>query len=315
MGAASSNNLTSQLNVYSQEALQQFIASMPNFALFTRLFDTEIANGGQALVTRIPNTYFNAPNDLTQGWNDISASAATKTLTLGIKNYSEKFNELEWATLTENNLRNWFLPQMVGQLANGIVVDAINNVTSSVFTTTITVASSSAFGITGSTSLAQASTYLTQNEIPLEGRYAIVAPSVNQALMSGLVYQVFDAEASKGAIQSNKVKKLADFDLAVYPRFQNATTPQGGSKYSSGDKLIGLCGNKEGLIAAVRQPVEINVGTVWSSNATDPTSGLSLQVRLQYDGSVPVWRLAVVSVWATAAGNPYAIIPILTQSV
>jgi hypothetical protein len=314
MSNVTSNNLTSQLNVYSQEALAQFIATMPNFGMFTERFDTEIANGGQNLVTRIPNTQFNSANDLTQGWADISASAQTITIPLGIKNYSEAFNELEWATLTEANLRSWFLPQMATQLANSITVDALNKVTSSYYTNTVTVSTSSLFAITGAASLAQAATILSNNEIPENGRYAVVTPTIKQALMAGQIYQTFAAENTNGALVDNRVRRLADFDLTTYARFYNATLPQGGDKYSSKDKLVGVAGNKQGLLAAVRQPVEINAGTTWSSNAADPSSGLSLQVRLMYDPSKPVWRFAVVSVWGTAQGNPNAIVPIITQS-
>lgn len=308
------NNLTSLLNVYSQEALTQFIANMPKLDLFVRNFDSEIANGGQALVTRLPNTMFqSAPADLTNGWNDESASATPITITLGLKARSEKFDELQWATLTDSNIRNWFLPQLAQQMANDVVVSAISNVTASVFTNTITVATSSLFTITGSTSLQKASTILSNNEVSEAGRYAIVAPSIHQALMAGQVYQTFTKNVNE-VLDTNNVKVLSDFTLAKYARFYGATNPQGGAKYSGGDKLIGIAGVKEGIVAAIRQPVPINAGTTFSSNATDPTSGISLQVRLSYDPSSPVWRLATLSCYGTAAGNPLGIVPILTQS-
>lgn len=314
MANLTTNNVAATLNIYAQEALDQFIATMPSFNLFNKLFDSEIANGGQALITRIPNTYFNSVNDLTQGWSDISASVSNITISLQIGNYSEIFDELQFATLTDANIRNWFMPQMAQQLANGIVVNAINNVNTSSYGNYISVNSSSLFSITGSTSLASASAALDNLEIPQEGRYAIVTPTINQALMAGQIYNVYDAENSKGALQRNSVKELAGFQLSRYARFSGATAPQGGAKVSGQGGLVGICGNAQGIVAAVRQPVEINYGTTWSANAVDKSSGLSLQVRLMYDQSKPVWRLAVVSVYGTAQGNTSAIIPIVTKS-
>jgi hypothetical protein len=303
------------LSIYAQDALNQYIASMPKFDLFVRSFDTEIANGGQSLVTRLPNTSFaSTPADLTQGWNDETASASPITITLGLKARSEKFDELQWATLTDTNIRNWFMPQLAQQTANDVVVNAINNVTTSFYTNKISVPTSSMFAITGALSLQQASTILSNNEMPETGRYAIVTPTINQALSAGQVYQVFSKNVNE-VLDSNSVRQLSDFTLAKYARFFGATLPQGGSKYSTGtDKLVGIAGVKEGIVAAVRQPVPINAGTTFSANAVDPTSGLSLQVRLSYDPSSPVWRLAVLSAYGTAQGNPNAIVPIVTQS-
>jgi hypothetical protein len=314
MSALTQNKLASQLNVYSQIALDQYIASMPKIDLFVKSFDSEIQNGGQSVFTRLPNTSFaSAPADLTQGWNDETASAALIQINLGLNARSEKFNELDWATLTDTNIRNWFLPQLAAQTANDVVVSAINNVTSSVFTNTLSVPSSSQFAITGAFSLQQASTKLSNNEMPEVGRYAIFTPAIHQALMAGQVYQTFTKNVNE-VLDANNVRVLSDFITAKYARFFGASLPQGGSKYSKNDKLVGIAGVSQGLVAAIRQPVAINAGTTFSSNAVDPTSGISLQVRLSYDPSSPVWRLAVLSLYGTAAGNPLGIIPIITQS-
>jgi len=105
------------------------------------------------------------------------------------------------------------------------------------------------------------------------------------------------------------------FDLYKYARLSGSTKPLGGDSYTGGDKLIGFAGNSNGLVAAVRAPVDVNNGLVQSATAVDPSSGLSIQTRLVYDVSKPVWRLATVSVFGTAAGNKNAIVPIITQSV
>ena len=56
MSAVSNNSLQGYLAVYAQESLAQYIANMPKLNLFTKNFDTEIANGGVSVITRISTT-------------------------------------------------------------------------------------------------------------------------------------------------------------------------------------------------------------------------------------------------------------------
>ena len=314
MANITANSLNGYLAVYAQESLAQYIADMPKINLFTKNFDTEIANGGLSVTTRISTTQWGSPNDLTQGWATTSASSSAVVATLKLRDYDVAFNELEWATVTPQVLQNTYLPQMVKQLANGIVVDAINNVTTASFTNTITVNSSSMFYVTGSTNSVQyAATLLSNLEIPEEERYAIIAPSVHQSLVTGIIntYQYGDDEP----VKRNKVQELLDFKVMKYARFVNATLPQGGAKYTNGtNNLVGLFGHQQGLVAAVRAPQDVNNALVQSSTAVDPTSGLSLQIRWIYDVSKPAWRLAVVSIYGTAAGNTSAIVPVISTS-
>lgn len=313
MAAVSNNSLSGYLAVFAQESLAQYIADMPKINLFTKNFDTEIANGGLSVTTRISTTQWSNPNDLTQGWGSTAASSSAVVAPLKLRDYDVSFNELEWATITPQVLQNTYLPSMVKQLANGIVVDALSNVTSSVFTNTVTVGSSSLFNVTGSTnSLQYGATLLSNLEIPEDGRYAIVAPSVYQSLINGIIPTYIYGDDS--AVKKNKAQSLLDFELHKYARFSNATLPQGGAKYSNSDKLIGIMGHEQGLVAAVRAPQDVNNALVQSATAVDPTSGLSLQIRWIYDVSKPCWRLAVVSIYGTAAGNTSAIVPIITQS-
>ena len=250
---------------------------------------------------------------MTQGWADTAASSSAVTATLKLRDYDIVFNELEWATITPQVLQNTYLPQMVKQLANGIVVDALNNVTSSVFTNKITVNSSSLFTVTGSTnSLQYGATLLSNLEIPEEGRYAIVAPSIHQSLIAGIMPTYIYGDDS--AVKKNKAQSLIDFELMKYARFANATRPQGGAYVNNSEKLVGVLGHEQGLVCAVRAPQDVNNALVQSSTAVDPSSGLSLQIRWIYDVSLPAWRMAVVSIYGTAAGNTSAIIPIVSLS-
>jgi hypothetical protein len=316
--AITGNSLAGFLAVYAQKSLEQFIADMPPREMFTENFDESISNGGISVTTRIPTTVWGGLNDLgVDGWAKTKTSASAVTATLATKNYDIQFNETEWATITPTMLQNTYFPPMIKQLANGIIVDAISLVTSSVYTTTMTGAAS-AFQVTGAFSLASGSWLLNKNEIPEASRYAIIDPTMYQALVSTVtptyIYGSPLAVQGMGYTGGRPSLKLMDFDsITMYPRFYGATAPQGGAKVTNSDKLIGILGNKQGLMLALRAPVDVNNGLVQSATAVDPTSKLSIQVRVVYDVSVPCWRLAVVALYGVAAANPKAIVPVLSS--
>lgn len=316
------NSLSGFLAVFSQQSLEAFIAGMPPVNMFTKNFDTSIANGGVSVTTRIPTTLFSTANDLsTNGWASTAASASSVTCTLAERAFDIPFSELEFATITPQMLQNLYLPMMAKQLANSIVVDALSKVTSSYFTKTMTCQSSSLFTLTGSTSSLQAvATKLSNMEVPEDDRYCIVTPNVYESLAAYVLPTYIYGNSN--AVQGYNAQKLLNFSIFKYPRLfatgsSAATRPYGGDFFptASADRLVGLAGNASGLCLAVRSPIDVNNGLVQSATATDPTSGLSIQTRLVYDVSKPMWRLATVCVWGAAPGNPNGIVPIITQSV
>jgi hypothetical protein len=312
--AIDSNSLSGYLAVYAQRSLEQFIASMPPIDLWTENFDSEITNGGISVTTRLSTGQWGSTaNNLANGWSPTSLTSSAVTATLILQDYDALFNELEWSTMTPQVLLATFFKPMAEQMANAMVVNALNNVTSSYYTNTLTVNSSSLFTVTGSTSLQTCSTILDNLEIPPTERYCIITPAMYQGLTSGILPTYFYGD--DGAIKRNMVQELLGFRLHRYARLKNATLPQGGASYANSDKMVGVCGNKQGLVMAVRQPVIPDNSIVQAANAVDPTSKLSLQTRMIYDVSKPGWRLAVVGLWGSAQGNSDAIVEILTASV
>lgn len=313
--AVTANSLSGFLAVYAQQSLEAFIADMPKIGLFTKNFDSDISNGGVSVTTRIPTTVWSTAGDLsTDGWASTAASSSAVTATLKERAFDIPFSELEFATITPQMLQNLYLPVMAKQLANSITVDAIQNITSSYFTNTVTCNSSSLFTVTGSSSSLQAcNTKLSNLEIPEDGRYAVVTPNVYESLAAYILPTYLYGNPS--AVQDYNPQRLLNFQLMKYARLYGATAPLGGNKFTAGDKLVGFAGNASGLVVAVRAPVDVNNGLVQSATATDSSSGLSVQTRLVYDVSKPCWRLAVVSVFGSAAGNKNAIVPIITSSI
>lgn len=320
--AISNNSLAGFLAVYAQKSLTAFLADMPPRDLFTENFDDSIATGGVSVTTRIPTTVYGTLNDLgTSGWESSQASASAVTTTLATKGHDHSFNVSEWATITPAMLESLYFPVIAKQTANGVVVAALNNVTSSVYTTTMAVASAGALTLVGgSGSLQYAAQLLDNNEIPTEGRYAIVNPAAWQGLISG-VYQTYIL-GDPSAVRKNGYSEtgnnvgysLAGFNTFKYARLYGASKPYGGDSVSqTTDKLIGLAGNRQGLVMACRVPLDMNTGLIQSYTAVDPTSKLSIQVVLAFDQSKPVWRIGTYILFGTAAGNSKAIVPFLAN--
>lgn len=318
--ALTANSLQGFLAVYSQKSLNAFLANMPPRDLFTENFDSDIASAGVSVTTRIPTTVYGTLNDLgTNGWETQQASASAVTITLATKGHDHAFNVTDWATITPQVLENLYLPVLAKQTANGFTVACIQNVTSSVYTTTMNCASSSLSIVGPSSSLAYASTLLTKNEIPTENRYALLSPETYQAAVSGVfqtyVYGNTDVVQGNGFQGLGRGIQLLEFQTHQYARFQGASMPYGGDVVThTTDKTLGIVGQKQGIVVAARTPIDMQSGLIQSYTAVDPTSKLSLQVILSFDQSKPMWRIGTYVLFGTAAGNTKAIVPILASN-
>lgn len=308
--AAPTNLLQGFLAVYAQKSLEQFIAEMPLITRWTTDFSDSIVNGGTSVTTRLPTSVFSTPNDTAaNGYTAMDASSSAVTVTLKQRDYTMDFSELSWATVTPQVIQNTFLPSMVKQLANGIVVDALEQITGSLVGPAL---SSSAVV---ATTVFSASNALTKNEVPFSDRMMIVTPDAYQSLI-GSINPAYVYGATT-AIQDYHGIKLGGFDPIIeYPRL-SGTSAAGGDSYSGTfllSKLAGFALQKQAVCVAMRAPVDVNNGLVQTATATDPSSGVSLQVRLMFDVPRGVWKLAVTSIYGVALGNPKAIVPLTIPS-
>jgi hypothetical protein len=307
--------------------LPAFVADMPPRDLFVENFDDSIANEGTAVITRIPTTSFSSTmNDLANGWANQNSTASSVTVTLATKGYDLSYNVTQWATIGEQQILNTFANQLAKQVANGIAVSVMSNVTNSYYTNTVSIASSSLFNFTGSNSLQAISTTLDNLEIPQADRYAILLPNAYQSVTSQIYqqyvygnpnivkYNGFTDADGKAINSANPGLYLAGFNTFKYARLNSntATLPYGGAV--GGTKLAGFAGNKAGIAFAARTPVTVNNPLVQTYTVIDPTSGFPLQFILAFDPGYPGWRLGVYSLFGSAQGNADAIVPILTTS-
>jgi hypothetical protein len=321
--SVSNNSLAGFLAVYAQKSLNAFLADMPPRDMFTENFDDSIEKGGISVTTRIPKTIYGSLNDLgSSGWESAQATASAVTVTLATKGHDHSFSVTEWATITPSMLESLYFPVIAKQTANGVIVNALNNVTSSTYVTQSTVGAATGFSVSGVTgSMQEMAKILDVNEVPTTDRYCILNPTVWQAMVSGM-YQTYvwgDPTVIRmngySEAGSNRGLYVAGFNTFKYPRLSGAALPYGGDSVAPGtsDTLIGLAGQKQGLVMACRAPIDMNTGLIQSYTAVDPTSRLSLQVILAFDQSKPVWRIGTYILFGTAAGNPRAIVPLLVK--
>jgi hypothetical protein len=308
--AQPTNQLQGFLAVFAQKSLEQFIADMPLLGRFTTDFSDSIANGGISVTSRLPISTFSMPNDTAaNGYLAMNASSSQVTITLKQRDYTQDFTELQWATVTPQVIQNTFLPSMVKQLANGILVDALSQITASSVSPAIQLVN-----VTGSssTTVFSASNAMTKNEVPFNDRMIICSPDFYQSLI-GSINPAYVYGATT-AIQDYHGIRLGGFDpIFEYPRL-TGTTSAGGSSYGvyqTGKVLHALALQKQALVVAMRAPVDVNNGLVQTATATDPSSGISLQVRLMYDIPRGVWKIAVTSIYGVALGNPLACVPVV----
>jgi hypothetical protein len=319
--AITANSLSGMLQVFAQKSLNAFLADMPPRELFTENFDETIANAGISVTTRIPTTVYGNLNDLgTNGWESSQASSSAVTCTLATKGHDHAFSVTEWSTITPSILENLYFPTLAKQTANGVVTSVLSNVSSSIYTSAMT-GTPSAFQVTGAYSLQSCSLELTRNEVPQSDRYAIVSPAAYAGLTNGVLptYVLGSPDVVRnygygdnGSWQGLRLMNIPTFQ---YARFYDAKLPYGGQKVAPGgsDKLVGVVGQKQGLVLATRTPIPMSTGLIQSYEATDPTSKISLQFVIAFDQSKPMWRIGTYVLFGSAAGNTKAIIPILSS--
>lgn len=318
--AITANSLGGMLQVFAQKSLNAFLADMPPRELFTENFDESVANAGISVTTRIPTTNYSTLNDLgVSGWESQQASSSAVTATLATKGHDHLFSVTEWSTITPSILENLYFPVLAKQTANGIVVAALNNFTSSVYTSTMT-GNEGDFHVSGAFSLQSGSMLLTQNEVPQADRYAIVSPSAYAGLTTQVLptYVLGSPDVVRNYGYSSQTEwqglRLMNIPTFQYARLYGASKPYGGDSYSTGtDKLVGVVGQKQALVLATRTPIPMNTGLIQSYEAVDPTSKLSLQFIVAFDQSKPVWRIGTYSLFGTARGNTKAAVLVLAN--
>jgi hypothetical protein len=327
--------MSNQTNVFSG-IIEEFVfksivtpfANMPPRDIYTENFDDAIAQEGQVVHAHQNTTVYGALNDLANGWDNTPATASNYSASLKTLGKDHFIITTDWQTVGEQRILDMF-GSLGRNVANGITVNVLNNITTGSFPNFVSINSSSLFNLTGSSGLQSIGTTLDNLETDQDKRFFITTPNAYQALVaSSGVFQTLVYGGSE-IIRGNGFKDvdgadvnsshpgihLAGFDIYKYPRLGTlGLVPYGGSQVSGDTSLIGFGGNRSALFAANRVPIPSNFPAVSTYTYVDPTSKFSLQYIMGLDFSKPGIRFGVYTLFGSAAANPNGMVRLITKS-
>lgn len=296
------NNLNGFLVAYARESLPQFWSYAPYLKDFSTDFSGDIQGGGSAVVTRLATTNWTANRTDTNGYTAQSTTASAVTVTLIQKDVTEAFTELAWATAIPEVLINTYVPGQSMALANTVVVDLIGSLSGSAASlqhinnaSTYTYFSSSL-----------AASILDKAFVPRVSRTLILCPDAYQALNYSLSQTYI--YGSPKPVQDYEFLKVHNFGTYQFGGIKDApyNVSSSVSLNSAGFGGVGLFGvatHKAALAIASRAPLEVNNGLVTAVNATDETSGFTMQNRISYLQTTGQYQLSSTAIYGCAAGN------------
>jgi hypothetical protein len=287
------NNLNGFLAVYAQKSLDQLIAKAPLLSAFTTDFSDAIVDGGTSVTTRLANSTYTANDTDANGYIAQDASSSAVTVTLKQRDNTVSFSELQWATMTPTVLQNTILPGLVGGLVNSISQDAMALITSGSYATSVV---SPAASFSGSKVANIAQTLSTAN-VDIEGRSLIVLPTLYETFVN-TVSAAYNLGTSD-LIQGYRTSKAYGFSI-----FEYSGVP------ANDQNLVGFATSKAAIAIAMRAPIVSDNTNILSQNAVDPSTGMSIQVRIWHDATKGRHFLSVVSIYGVSVGNTGALVRI-----
>jgi len=309
------------------KSIRSPFANMPPRDIYSANFDDAIAQDGQVVHAHQNTTVYGTLNDLALGWDSTPATASNYSASLKTLGKDHVFTTTNWQTIGEARILDMF-STLGKNVANGITVNVMNNVTTASFPNYVTINSSSLFSFTGSNGLQQIGTTLDNLEVDQNKKFFIGTPNIYQSLVaSSGIYNTLNY-GSPAIIRGNGYNDvdgteinsthpgihLIDFDVYKYPRLgRQGLRPFGGDVVSTAN-LVGFAGVAEGLFAANRVPIPSNLPLVQSYVYTDPTSKFSLQYIMAFDTSLPGIRFGTYTLFGSSNANPNAIVPVITLS-
>jgi len=260
---------TTNANVIAQRALEILVADYSFLRNSVTDFSSEAAKYNASIFThRISAT-------TAQDYSQTNGYVATATTQTDVQITLNKFKHVSYSvddqerTSSNINLIERFAGAAAHALGLQMVGDLLALVTSSTFTSALTVASS-AFSYR---SVVSAGITLNNNNAPVNGRYAVLNPSFYGGLLNDWTV-VANAQISGDLVRTAGIGSVAGFNINMY-----SAVP------SNSITLGGFFAQREALLIAARVPeIPTNVpipGTI--DTVTEPRTGLSIQIREAYN--------------------------------
>jgi hypothetical protein len=287
---------TTNANVIAQRALEILVADYSFLKNSVTDFSSEAAKYNASVYThRISAT---TAQDYSQA-NGYVASATTQT---DVQITLNKFKHVSYAvddqerTSSNINLIERFAGAAAHALGLQMVGDLLALVTSSSFTSALT-QSSATFSYA---SVVSAGITLNNANVPQHDRYAVLAPSFYGRLLNDSTI-VANAQISGEQARTAGIGSVAGFNINMY-----SAVP------SNSITLGGFFAQREALLIAARVP-EVPTGVPIPGDisvVTEPRTGLSVQVRENYDVVKGLLQRTYALIYGVKAGETNSLVRI-----
>ena len=287
---------TTNANVIAQRALEILVANYDFLKSSVTDFSSEAAKYNASIYThRISAT---TAQDYSQA-NGYVASATTQT---DVQITLNKFKHVSYAvddqerTSSNINLIERFAGAAAHALGLQMVGDLLALVTSSSFTSALT-QSSATFSYA---SVVSAGITLNNANVPQHDRYAVLAPSFYGRLLNDSTI-VANAQISGEQARTAGIGSVAGFNINMY-----SAVP------SNSITLGGFFAQREALLIAARVP-EVPTGVPIPGDisvVTEPRTGLSVQVRENYDVVKGLLQRTYALIYGVKAGETNSLVRI-----
>jgi hypothetical protein len=287
---------TTNANVIAQRALEILVADYSFLKNSVSDFSSEAAKYGASIYThRISAT-------TAQDYSQANGYVATATTQTDVQITLNKFKHVTYSvddqerTSSNINLIERFAGAAAHALGLQMVGDLLALVTSSTFTSALTVASS-AFSYR---SVVSAGITLNNNNAPVNGRYAVLNPSFYGALLNDSTV-VANPQITGDLVRTAGIGNVAGFNISAYSAIP-----------SNSITLGGFFAQQEALLIAARVP-EVPTGVPIPgeiSVVTEPRTGLSVQVREAYSVQTGQLSRTYALIYGVKAGEPASLVRI-----
>jgi hypothetical protein len=287
---------TTNANVIAQRALEILVADYSFLRNSVSDFSSEAAKYNASIYThRISAT-------TAQDYSQANGYVATATTQTDVQITLNKFKHVTYSvddqerTSSNINLIERFAGAAAHALGLQMVGDLLALVTSSTFTSALTVASS-AFSYR---SVVSAGITLNNNNAPANGRYAVLNPSFYGALLNDSTV-VANPQITGDLVRTAGIGNVAGFNISAYSAIP-----------SNSITLGGFFAQQEALLIAARVP-EVPTGVPIPGDisvVTEPRTGLSVQVREAYSVQTGQLSRTYALIYGVKAGEPNSLVRI-----
>jgi len=287
---------TTNANVIAQRALEILVADYSFLRNSVTDFSSEAAKYNASIYThRISAT-------TAQDYSQANGYVATATTQTDVQITLNKFKHVSYAvddqerTSSNINLIERFAGAAAHALGLQMVGDLLALVTSSSFTSALT-QSSATFSYA---SVVSAGITLNNANVPQHDRYAVLAPSFYGRLLNDSTI-VANAQITGEQARTAGIGSVAGFNINMY-----SAVP------SNSITLGGFFAQREALLIAARVP-EVPTGVPIPGDisvVTEPRTGLSVQVRENYDVVKGLLQRTYALIYGVKAGETSSLVRI-----